>query len=110
MLTSLGVLPNFGFIQGDGDETDKFMPKVVLYYPKKGMTTYDWLVFPGRGGASSEMCKPGVERSSQHVPPQISFLFSHLVFQLEPPLMLNIILYTENPRDATRKLLELINE
>ena len=38
MLTSLGVLPNFGFIQGDGDEADKFMPKVVLYYPKKGMT------------------------------------------------------------------------
>ena len=74
MLTSLGVLPNLGFIQGDGDEADKCILQVVLDDSKKEMTTCDWLVFPGRGGACSEMWVPGVERSSQHVPSQISFL------------------------------------
>lgn len=41
MLTSLGVLPNLGFIQGDGDEADKGMLQVVLDDSKKEMTTCD---------------------------------------------------------------------
>ena len=41
MLTSLGVIPKFGFTQGGGDEADKCMLQVVLYYPKKEMTTFE---------------------------------------------------------------------
>ena len=50
------------------------MVQVVLGDPKKEMTTCDRLVLPGRGGACSEVCEPHVQRYSQHVASQVSFL------------------------------------
>ena len=50
-VTSLGVLPRLRFEQGDGDGAEN-----------------------GWGGACPELCEPCVQRSSQHVPSQISFL------------------------------------
>ena len=73
MVTSLGVLPRLAFLTVWG-EAYKCMLQVVLGDPKKEMTTCDWLVFPGRGGACSDVCKSHVRRSSQHVPSQIPFL------------------------------------
>lgn len=45
-----------------------------MRHPKKEMTTFEWLVFPRRGGACSDCVSLIWKGLSQHVPLQISFL------------------------------------
>lgn len=45
-----------------------------MRHPKKEMTTFEWLVFPRRGGACSDCLSLVWKGLSQHVPLQISFL------------------------------------